>query len=421
MEHSILVIDNDQSAVELLSVFFQQHDFSVYTALDGATGVALARAHKPAVIICDILLDQMHGFEVIQNIRAHPELSRAIVIVISAKSYKPDIDRAKALGANEYLVKPINVDELLTSVERHLAPRTAQQMRVTFWGTRGSIATPGPSTTLYGGNTSCVEMRSGSDIVIFDSGTGIRELGLSLMKEFQGAPLTVHLFISHTHWDHIQGFPFFVPAYAASTTIHLYGSAGQGRSLEKLLRGQMNADYFPVALGDLASSIHVHEYRGEDFQIGEITVSAMYLNHPGMTLGYKVTHAGKTLVYATDNEPYRYTLEHLGQRAEAGKYFGKQLDEKFVNFVSAADLYIGEAQYTDDEYPAKIGWGHSSVSATVETALQANVRLLALFHHDPMHSDEVIFAMVEAAKRLIVTRGSSLECFAAREGQTIEV
>jgi hypothetical protein len=144
----------------------------------------------------------------------------------------------------------------------------ARKLRVTFWGTRGSIAAPGPATTVYGGNTSCVEVRAGEDILIFDSGTGIRELGLALMKEFHNRPLTVHLFISHTHWDHIQGFPFFMPAYEPVTTIQ----------------------------------------------------------HPGMTLGYTVTTDGKTIVYATDNEQYRHTLEHVGQRAEAGRQFGQRLD-----------------------------------------------------------------------------------------------
>ncbi len=294
-------------------------------------------------------------------------------------------------------------------------------MRVTFWGTRGSIATPGPSTVVHGGNTSCVEVRCGSDILIFDAGTGIRPLGLALLKEFAGRPLILHLFISHTHWDHIQGLPFFVPAYQRSTTLHVYGSTGQGVPLEKLIRGQMAADYFPVALGDLASALHVHEYRDLAFQIGQAAVSAIYLNHPGMTLGYRVSHRGKTVVYATDHEPYRYTLDLLGQRAEAGRHLGRRLDDEFVRFIAGADLYIGEAQYTDEEYAARFGWGHSTVSATVEVALKAQVRSLALFHHDPMHDDETVAAMAEAARRLIAASGSSLDCFAAKEGQVIDL
>ena len=294
-------------------------------------------------------------------------------------------------------------------------------MRVTFWGTRGSIATPGAATATYGGNTSCVELRCGADILIFDAGTGIRPLGLALMKEFANRPLTIHLFIGHTHWDHIQGFPFFTPAYLPTTTIHIYGSGGQGRSLERVLRGQMDADYFPVALGDMHSTLHMHEFKGKPFQIGEAHIAAAYLNHPGMNLGYRVTHQGKSFVYATDNEPYQQTLPHLGHRAEAGRDFGERLDAEFVRFIEGADLYIGEAQYTDDEYPGRIGWGHSSISATVEVALAAQVRSLAFFHHDPLHDDPAVAAMAQTANRLIEARGSSLHCFAAREGQVLEL
>jgi phosphoribosyl 1,2-cyclic phosphodiesterase len=294
-------------------------------------------------------------------------------------------------------------------------------MQVKFWGTRGSIATPGPATTIYGGNTSCVEVRCGTDILIFDSGTGIRPLGLTLMEEFAGRPLTVHVFISHTHWDHIQGFPFFLPAYEPETTIHVYGSTGQGRPLEKILRGQMDSDYFPVALGDMRATLHVHEFKGKPFQIGDATVNAMYLNHPGMTLGYRVSCHGKSVVYATDNEPYRQTLEHLGQRAEAGRDFGRRLDAEFMQFIAGADLYIGEAQYTDDEYPGRIGWGHSSISATVGVALEAEVRMLAFFHHDPLHDDDAVAAMARTANQLIEARGASLRCFPAREGEVLEV
>lgn len=418
---SLLVIDNDEGLLEVLSLVFSRHGFRVLTAHQGAAGIALARTHRPAFIICDIIMDDLHGFEVLRSVRGDPELARAAVVMISAKSYKPDIDRAREMGADDYLVKPFDPDELVRRVERLRADRSSPRLAVSFWGTRGSIATPGPGTTLYGGNTACVELRSGHDILVFDAGTGIRALGLALMEEFGSRPLTLHLFISHTHWDHIQGFPFFTPAYAPGTTLHIYGSVGQGRSLERILRGQMEPDYFPVSLGDLVSSIHVHEYHGEAFRVGEATVTPTYLNHPGMTLGYRVERAGKAVVYATDHEPYRSTLEVGSQRPEAGKHFGRGLDDAFVAFVRGAELYIGEAQYTDEEYPAKLGWGHSSLSATVEVALRGGVKALALFHHDPMHSDDAVTAMELAAKELIAGRGASLVCFAAREGQTLEV
>ena len=184
MKESVLIIENDPDAMELLSLLFDREGFTVYTAGDGAQGVALARAHTPDVIVCDLLMDRMDGFHVLQAVRARAELARTIIVVVSAKSYKPDIARATELGADAYLVKPITPDEVLAAIDRGRRARMARKLRVTFWGTRGSIAAPGPATTVYGGNTSCVEVRAGEDILIFDSGTGIRELGLALMKEF---------------------------------------------------------------------------------------------------------------------------------------------------------------------------------------------------------------------------------------------
>jgi phosphoribosyl 1,2-cyclic phosphodiesterase len=292
-------------------------------------------------------------------------------------------------------------------------------MKVTFWGTRGSIASPGPDTVRYGGNTSCVDVRAGGHVLVFDAGTGLRPLGLALAEAFNERPLTIHLFISHTHWDHIQGFPFFVPAYKPETTIHVYGAPGQGRSLEKILRGQMEADYFPVGLGDLAAAIDVHEFRGSPFDIGDVRVDATYLNHPAMNLAYRVTSGGRRLVYATDHEPYAKTLDHVAGRGEEGRAFGERLDQELIEFAMGADLYIADAQYTDEEYPSRIGWGHSPLSATVELAVSARVKSLALFHHDPMHGDDVVARMERTARDVIAERGATIHCFAAAEGQSL--
>ena len=292
-------------------------------------------------------------------------------------------------------------------------------MKVTFWGTRGSVAAPGPDTTRFGGNTSCVEVRAGSEIVMLDAGTGARALGFALMREFGVRPFTVHLFISHTHWDHIQGFPFFVPLYSRAVTINIYGAPGQGRSLDKVLRGQMDSDYFPVALGDLAATIDVREIRGSDVTLGEVTVAATYLNHPGMNLAYRVSHEGRNLIYATDHEPFALTLDHVAGRGEEGRVFGERLDAAVVDFARDADLLIADAQYTDEEYAKRIGWGHSPLSATVALAAAARVKSLALYHHDPIHSDDDVLRMERLASEMLGARGVAINCFAAAEGQSL--
>jgi phosphoribosyl 1,2-cyclic phosphodiesterase len=293
-------------------------------------------------------------------------------------------------------------------------------MKVRFWGTRGSIATPGQSTMRYGGNTSCVEVRCGDQLLVFDAGTGIRELGNLLLKEFPTQPLTVHVFISHTHWDHIQGFPFFLPAYQAKNTIHLYGPPGRDKSFDKILKIQMDSDYFPVELGAMNAKLHVHELR-EDVKIESLEVKPFYLNHPALCLGYRVNDGKRSFVYATDNEPYQGTLFRNEQLTTAATDFPTYLDEKFVDFMNGADLLVGEAQYTNDEYPEKRGWGHSPLESVVRFAVQANVKKLALFHHDPQHDDDFVDGMVRDAKNLVAHFKGNTECVGASEGLEIVI
>lgn len=291
-------------------------------------------------------------------------------------------------------------------------------MQIRFWGTRGSIATPGPSTMRYGGNTSCVEVRANNQILVFDAGTGIRELGLRLLDEFASQKLTVHIFISHTHWDHIQGFPFFLPAYKGDNRIHIYGPPGRDKSLEKILVVQMDSDYFPVELGDMSPDIEVHELRGP-VSIGTLKVEFFYLNHPALCLAYRVSDGQHSVVYATDNEPYYGSLHPHKHKISSTSDFPIYLDEKFVEFLTGADLYIGEAQYTNEEYKEKAGWGHSPIEATVRFAVQANVKQLALFHHDPLHDDEFVDQMVQHANDLITTFNGTTRCIGAKEGLEI--
>ncbi|MGB2867915.1 MAG: MBL fold metallo-hydrolase [Bacteroidota bacterium] len=291
-------------------------------------------------------------------------------------------------------------------------------IRVKFWGTRGSIASPGKKTAYYGGNTSCVELRSGKHILVFDAGTGIRELGLYLEKKHASKPLVVHLFISHTHWDHIQGFPFFLPAYSSQNSITVYGPPGRDKPLTEILEAQMDSDYFPVELGDMKAKIRVKEI-SDTVTIGNIKVQPFFLNHPAMTLGYRVTVGNRVVIYATDNEPYRHTLHATRRKSSEVTDYPEYLDSKFVNFLTDADLLIGEAQYTAAEYKLKVGWGHTSIQDLVEFAWRANVKQLAIFHHDPTHDDKMVDGMIKQARNLIRHHGSRLKCFGARDGAEI--
>ena len=292
-------------------------------------------------------------------------------------------------------------------------------MNIRFWGTRGSIPSPGKSTVKYGGNTSCVEVRAGKQILIFDAGTGIRDLGNHLINEYKSQPVTLHLFISHTHWDHIQGFPFFMPAYNKNFQIIVYGPPARDKSLKDLFKFQMDSEYFPVPLGGLNAQIVMQEVR-EPFRIDDLQISSFYMNHPAMTLAYKISDREKTFVYATDNEPYRYTL-HAARKDPLASKYGAELDQKFIEFISGADFVVSDAQYTLEEYRSKVGWGHSPIESIVEFAIKANVKQLALYHHDPSHDDATVDAIVQHAQKLLSTQKSSVQCFGAVEGMEIKL
>ncbi len=256
---------------------------------------------------------------------------------------------------------------------------TSHEITVRFWGTRGSIATPGPTTLRYGGNTACVEIRFGSHVVVLDCGTGIRELGNSLVREFDGQPLTAHILLSHTHWDHIQGFPFFLPAYQSQTALTIYGSPAAGRSLESVFREQMAPEFFPVPLTHLQANIQFRDLTGP-LNIGGALITAIGLNHPGGAIGYRLEYRGRAVAYISDHEPY---CRIHGESAD-----NSRLETELADFVRSADLYIREAQYTDEEYAQRKGWGHSTYSDALASARDAGVEAMAIFHHDPMRDDD---------------------------------
>jgi phosphoribosyl 1,2-cyclic phosphodiesterase len=273
-----------------------------------------------------------------------------------------------------------------------------------FWGARGSIPTPGPNTVRYGGNTSCAEVRCGNEIIILDAGTGLRGLGNALSVEFKKQPLHLTLLITHTHWDHIQGLPFFAPIYNPRCRLRLLCSEGARTGLVNALTGQMESTYFPVPFSELPSNIEIEELRNYSFNIGPVSVRTLRANHPGNCVGYRLLTPDSLITFFPDTEP------RPGKR-----------DPEMIDFVRDSDALILDSQYTAAEYKQHIGWGHGCVDDSVALASAANVKKLYLFHHDPDRSDKEVDVFVKHARQLVVARKSKLQVDAAREGVTIQL
>jgi len=294
-------------------------------------------------------------------------------------------------------------------------------MRVRFWGTRGSIATPGPATNRFGGNTSCIEVVTDSGVrFILDCGTGARPLGVELAAHAP-KPIAANILLSHTHWDHIQGFPFFAPIFMPGSRIATYAPKGGGASLSKVLAGQMEFTYFPVELGQLPAVITYHDLAEGAHEIDGVRVIAQYLNHPAATLGYRIEADGAAVMYLSDHEPFSDKLwrsDAAPGRIDSILHAG---DRRHAEFMSGADMVIHDSQYTPEEYPAKKNWGHSTYRYVLELAAAAGVRAVALTHHDPAHDDAFLADLEVLARAEAAQRNPGMKVFVAWEGWDFDV
>ena len=295
-------------------------------------------------------------------------------------------------------------------------------MIIKFWGVRGSIPVPGQETVEFGGNTTCIEiLTNGSNRFIFDAGTGIRVLGNQLMQEeFSQGKGIAHIFFTHSHWDHIQGFPFFAPAYVGkkdsqgnriegcSNEFNLYGAADVGDRLEATLRGQMDNFYFPVDLNYLSSKLNFKNLKDNRVQIDNVVITAFKLIHPNGVLGYRIDYGNKSVAIATD-------CEHPTDGS---------IDQNLMKMASGVDLLIFDGQYTNEEYsphkfnlsgPGKQGFGHSTPDEGIRAAKAAGAKRLIITHHDPLHNDAKLREMEINARKLLAKTDF------AREGMTIEI
>ncbi len=305
-------------------------------------------------------------------------------------------------------------------------------MRVTFWGVRGSIPCPGPSTVRYGGNTACLELRVGETdrLLIIDAGSGIRPLGDALVKnDLPKGPIRTSIFLSHTHWDHIMGFPFFTPIYIPGTKLEICGPVTyEEDKLDTVVGAQLSYRYFPVRQEELAAEITYRELKEGTRDLGEgLAVTTKYLNHPILVLGYRFEYQGRVFCTAYDHEMFTNVFQmEPGQPGydpevmREGELAAREENEKVARFFQGADLLVHDTQYTAKEYQKKRGWGHSTFESAINAAHKAGVKHLVLFHHDPLRTDGELTALLRAYTRAMQGK-TSMKVSVAQEGVTLEV
>jgi phosphoribosyl 1,2-cyclic phosphodiesterase len=302
-------------------------------------------------------------------------------------------------------------------------------LSVRFWGDRGSIPCPGPATVTYGGNTSCLEIRADERLVIIDFGTGIKPFGDWLMaNDFKKGPIDTDIFITHTHWDHIMGFPMFTPLFIPTTKLRIRGPVSyEDDTLESIIGAQLSYRYWPVRQSELSAHIEYAQIKETTLDLGDgLWVTTKYLNHPILCLGYRFEYKGKSIVTAYDNEPFRNLFptdpsdpSYDEDAAREGEQVAREENEKVLRFFLGADVLIHDAQYDAKEYESHLGWGHSSYEHAINSAHKAKVKKLVLFHHDPNRTDDQL-ERLEGEYQARIRGKTKMEVMMAREGILVE-
>jgi phosphoribosyl 1,2-cyclic phosphodiesterase/CheY-like chemotaxis protein len=432
--NKVLVIEAQQALRSRVAPGLNERGWSVLDASEHDHALSLARQHQPELILCDW---QMPWSDIGRSCRSvagqNGASSRPPILIAAGNGQMAEKIAALASGADEYIDKSADAQALAELLARLSAngmdsaprktnggPAGGSETCLRFWGVRGSIPTPGPETVHYGGNTSCVEVRAGGEIIILDAGTGIRKLGLALVEDFKERPIHLSLLITHTHWDHIQGLPFFSPAYNPRNEVAIYGYEEAREGLQRALSSQMENPHFPISMRQMPGNIAIRELKEMSFRLGAIEVKAHFINHPGVCVGYRLFTPGGSISYLPDVELFQRLRTRWKNLSgpDRGREFAAvpEEDRHALEFIRGSDVLIIDSQYDPAEYEQHIGWGHSCFEDSVTLAMEGGVRRLFLFHHDPGHSDEKISQMAAHAREMARRAGSPLIIEAAREG-----
>lgn len=399
------VVDDDPDSLALVTRLLTGAGHEVVVRGSSVEALRDIPDMRPDCVITDVMMPVMDGFELTRELRRRPELAAMKILVLSAKTYDFDRRRAKEMGADGYITKPINRDTFMQSI----GELVTDQIAVNYWGVHGTLPVPGEAYNRYGGNTPCVSVEVGGEpLYVFDCGSGIKKLSDRVMQT-PAERFSCRIFISHTHWDHINTVPFFAPLYLRGNQIEIFGPYQGDLTIERAISAQMESVYFPVTVREFGARLMFRDLREERLEFGPVRVDTMLLRHPGYCLGYKLSCRGRSVCYITDNELYLPT----DARHDA-RYV-----ERLADFVRGADVLITDTTYRDHEYPSKVDWGHSCVSQVADLAARAEVKRLHLFHHDPDQTDADIDLKLEETRKALAQLGSKVQCEAPAEGSAL--
>jgi len=404
---SVYIVDDSPMQADIARALLEKDGHAVTVNHSSADALRDIPCRRPDCVLLDVMMPGLDGYELCRRLRALPELGQTKLVVMSSKAYPFERKRAFELGACGYFTKPLHPAAFVAELERLVAGT----LTLTFWGVRGTLPVSRANSRRYGGRTSCVSLAfPDGRLVVFDAGSGIKALSEALAAS-RRSRLDGTIFISHPHWDHINALPFFAPFYAAGNRFEICGASHGDISVRDLISAQMDGVYFPITVREFAASISYRDLSEGEFEIAGMPVAAMLLSHPGNCLGYRLRLGERSICYVTDNELYV---------PESERYSEEYVD-RLADFARGADVLITDATYSDEEYPAKMGWGHSAVSQVADLAWRAGAKTLYLFHHDPDQNDDDIDAKLECARERLAARGAATAVVAPAEGIEVDL
>jgi len=404
---SVYVVDDSPVQMDIAKALLEKAGHVVTTSRSSAAALREIPTVRPDCVLTDIMMPEIDGYDLCRRLRAMSELGRTKIFMMSTKAFPFERRRAAELGASGYFTKPLNPASFAQELERLVA----DTLTLSFWGVRGTMPISRKDSHRYGGATSCASLAfPDGKLFIFDAGSGIKSLGDALMAA-KRTRIDGTILISHPHWDHINALPFFGPLYIQGNHFEICGSSHGDITMRDLISAQMDGVYFPITVREFAASVTYRDLAEGEYDLRGVKVKTMLLSHPGNCLGFRLDYGGRSICYVTDNELFD----------PGSEFYSEEYVERLADFARAADVLVTDCTYTDQVYPRKTGWGHSSVSQVADLAWRARPKTLYLVHHDPDDTDEAIDGKLAQARETLAKRGCPTRVEAPAERTEVDI